>query len=184
MLQRPAAVALLLWAFAALTATVSSFVVVGSTSARAVWRHRNACTSSRAIGSSSGAGALRMGAVREITGAEFEVELADTSSPILLDIFAVWCGPCVMLAPELEKAAEELGGQVRVLKIDSDKEDAITSALRVYGLPTLLYIKDGQIVYRTEGAMPAEAIVEVASVKLLGAPEPDDPSDGLFIETN
>jgi hypothetical protein len=56
--------------------------------------------------------------------------------------------------------------------------------LQVYGLPTLLYLKDGEIVFRTEGAMQAKTILEVVDAKLLGKGEPEDPSNALFIDTN
>jgi thioredoxin 1 len=81
------------------------------------------------------------------------------------------------------KVAEALGDKCRVFKIDADKEEAIASSLHVYGLPTLLYLKDGEIVFRTEGAMQAQTILEVVDAKLLGKGEPADASDGLFIDT-
>jgi thioredoxin 1 len=98
-------------------------------------------------------------------------------------VYVVHTGPCQLLAPEIMKVAEALGDKCRVFKIDADKEEAIASSLHVYGLPTLLYLKDGEIVFRTEGAMQAQTILEVVDAKLLGKGEPADASDGLFIDT-
>lgn len=65
-----------------------------------------------------------------MTTAEFEEEIQDCSTPILVDVFAVWCGPCQMMAPEMEKVAQKLEGRCRVLKVDSDVESDIASTLQ------------------------------------------------------
>ena len=61
----------------------------------------------------------------------------DCETPILVDVFAVWCGPCQLMAPELDKVAEKFGDKLRVLKIDADDEDEVASSLQIRGLPTV-----------------------------------------------
>ena len=78
-----------------------------------------------------------MGLVRQVNTAEFEEAIQDCSTPIILDVFAVWCGPCQLMGPQLELVAEKLGDKVRILKIDADDEPVVASTLRVQGLPTV-----------------------------------------------
>ncbi|CAM9323567.1 unnamed protein product [Choristocarpus tenellus] len=127
---------------------------------------------------------MRMDAVREVTAEELEKEFAEWSTPLILDVHAIWCGPCLMLKPELEEAAKKLEGKVRVVKMDSDEYPDIASALRVYGLPTLMYMKDGEIKFKSEGAVPAADILRTAEQYLLGGEPPADPAAELFIETD
>ena len=83
--------------------------------------------------------------------------------PILLDVYATWCGPCKMVAPQLEAAAQELGPTCRVMKIDSDKYQRLASVLRIGGLPSLVYFDGGNVskeVKRVEGALMKDGIVD------------------------
>jgi len=90
----------------------------------------------------------------------------DTSAPhppILLDVYATWCGPCKFLAPLLIEAAEELGPSVRMIKLDSDKYPRISSVLKVGGLPTLIRFDGGDVskeVQRVEGALTKDQIID------------------------
>lgn len=84
-------------------------------------------------------------------------------SPILLDVYATWCGPCKFVAPQLEAAAQELGPTCRFMKLDSDKYQRLASVLRVGGLPTLVYFDGGNVskeVKRVEGAMTKDGILD------------------------
>ena len=96
--------------------------------------------------------------MRQVNTAEFEEEIQDCSTPIILDVFAVWCGPCQLMAPQLELVAEKLGDKVRVLKIDADDEPVVASTLRVQGLPTVMFISDMSVVMRAEGALMADEL--------------------------
>lgn len=83
--------------------------------------------------------------------------------PLLLDVYATWCGPCQFMAPLLAKAAEELGSDVRVVKLDSDKYPRISSVLKVGGLPTLIRFDGGDVckeIQRVEGALTKDQIIE------------------------
>lgn len=113
-------------------------------------------------------GRMKPGAVTQLTGPELAEELADDSTPLLLDVFATWCGPCQMMAPQLEAAARRLGSKVRVAKMDSDREPAMATQLKVGALPTIfLFDRKGKEVKRQEGAlMEAQLISLVDSARL------------------
>lgn len=106
-----------------------------------------------------------MAALAEDVNAE-ELELALVMEEhLLLDVYAGWCGPCLLLAPELDLVASELSGRCRVVKFDSEQEPGgsdLAAGLEVGGLPTLLFIKEGSIVHRVEGALQADRILTLA----------------------
>lgn len=86
------------------------------------------------------------------------------ATPLLLDVFAEWCGPCKMMAPFLDEAASELGDKVRVAKIDSDQYPEWAGKLQVKGLPTVVVFdgKTGKELERVEGALMKEQLVQLA----------------------
>jgi thioredoxin len=112
--------------------------------------------------------------IKIVNEQELEVEVANRECPMIIDFFATWCGPCVLLAKELEQVAEELGDQIKIIKIDCDENEAISSALQIQGLPTLIFIgMDPQKpALRTEGLLPAQAIIDIVQKELL-APAAD-----------
>ena len=114
----------------------------------------------------------RMGLVRQVTTAEFEEAIQDCSTPILLDVFATWCGPCQFMAPALEEVAQKLEGKVRVLKIDSDAEPDVSNTLQIRGLPTILLINDMSVIMRVEGALEANELLQLVDHYLFGGPPP------------
>lgn len=94
-----------------------------------------------------------------------ETELNSPSvTPLLLDVFAVWCGPCKLMAPQLDEAASELGDTVRVAKIDSDQFPEWSSKLDVSGLPTIIVFdgNSGKELQRVEGALMKDDLVKLA----------------------
>jgi thioredoxin 2 len=100
------------------------------------------------------------GAPLEVTGAQLEAHRRNTrGAALLLDVWAPWCGPCRSMAPQFAAAAKALEPDVRLLKLDSDAETAAAGALGVSGIPALFLIRDGQVIARTTGAMPASQIV-------------------------
>lgn len=84
--------------------------------------------------------------------------LAATDGPVLLDVWAAWCGPCRMMAPEFEAAAKTLQGQARFLKLDADTNQA-ASRLGVRGIPTLILFNRGEEIARRSGLAPQAEIV-------------------------
>jgi thioredoxin 1 len=95
-------------------------------------------------------------------------DLITGEQPVLVDFFATWCGPCKALAPILVDVAKTLEGEVRVIKIDVDKNPAIAQAYQVQGVPTMALFKEGRILWRQSGVIPAQAIVQQVKAQLPG----------------
>ncbi len=89
----------------------------------------------------------------------FEDAIANSDQPILVDFYATWCGPCQMMAKILEQVNIQMNGQIRVLKIDTDRYPQIASQHQIQALPTLVLFKDGQAVDRVEGVLQADQLI-------------------------
>ena len=102
----------------------------------------------------------------EVNGAGFGRHLAQSSLPLLVDVWAPWCGPCRSMAPMFERAAQELEPKVRLLKLNADNAPSVSSRLRISGIPTLLLMHDGREIARTSGAMDTKTIVAWTTAEL------------------
>ena len=96
----------------------------------------------------------------KVTDESFDADVLKSSTPVLVDFWAEWCGPCKQIGPALEQIADELGGKVTVAKINIDDSPMTPSKLGVKGIPTLMLFKDGQMTSMKVGAMPKGKIVE------------------------
>lgn len=86
-------------------------------------------------------------------------EIIKGDIPVLVDFFAEWCGPCKMMPPILNQVKAELKDQVKILKVDVDKNQAAAQAYRVQGVPTLIIFHKGNVVWRQSGVVQANEIV-------------------------
>lgn len=93
------------------------------------------------------------GKVVTLTAANWTDEVENSSAPVLVDFWAVWCGPCRMIAPIVEELAGEYDGAVKVGKLNVDENTAVASKYGIMSIPTLLVFKDGQPVDRVVGFM-------------------------------
>ena len=95
----------------------------------------------------------------EVTDKTFEEVVLNAELPTVVDFWAVWCGPCKMIAPLLEEIAEEYAGQLQVTKLDVDSNNNTAYQFGVMGIPTLLLFKDGEEVERIVGFMPKDKLL-------------------------
>lgn len=96
-----------------------------------------------------------MGAnVKEVTSATFEGEVLKSETPVLVDFWAEWCGPCKMMAPVLDDLSTEMTGKLKVTKINVDDHSDIAAQYGVMSIPTFIVFKNGEPVERLVGAMP------------------------------
>lgn len=84
---------------------------------------------------------------------DFEAEVLKSPTPVVVDFFAEWCGPCKAMAPALDQVAEEMKGKVKVVKVDVDRSPAVTQQFRIQAMPTLMLFKDGKIANQHVGAL-------------------------------
>ena len=94
-----------------------------------------------------------------VTDGNFAAEVERSSLPVLLDMWAAWCGPCRMIAPVIEELAAELAGRVKVAKLNVDDNKQTAARFGVRSIPTLLVFKDGREVDRLVGALPKQEIL-------------------------
>src|SRR3990167_5635332 len=95
-----------------------------------------------------------------ITPTNFEKEIKQSSKPVILDVFAVWCGPCQQMAPIMEQLEQELGSKYKFAKLNVDEAREISIQYGVISVPTFLFIKDGQVKAKETGYMSKETLRE------------------------
>lgn len=124
-----------------------------------------------------------------VTGEELELMLTEWDEPLVIDAYATWCGPCLLMAPEFESAAKDLKGKVRMCKLDTDQEPEMAARLNIMGLPTLLFLdkfepvdeeseEDGGeakavLKDRIEGAIRKDSIIALCEHHFFGGPRPE-----------
>jgi thioredoxin 1 len=97
--------------------------------------------------------------VKQFTDANFEAEVMNSAEPVLVDFWAEWCGPCRMLAPTIEKVADQFVGKVKVGKVNTDDARDTASKLGIMQIPTVIVFKGGKVVKKIIGLKPEAEFV-------------------------
>ncbi|PNI07469.1 thioredoxin [Arthrobacter sp. AFG7.2] len=100
--------------------------------------------------------------------ADFAAVAEESPVPVLVDFWAVWCGPCRMVSPVLDKLARERPGRIKLVKVDVDKAPGLSRRFEVQAIPTLMVIVDGKVAARQAGAASAEVLRSWLDVALAG----------------
>jgi thioredoxin 1 len=108
-----------------------------------------------------------MANVSEVNESEWDAEVLKSETPVLVDFWAPWCGPCRALAPTVEAIAQELNGRMKVVKLNIDEAGALAGKYGVQSIPTLALFKGGQVVHQIIGAgKPKQRMIEELEPKL------------------
>ncbi len=101
-----------------------------------------------------------MAALLAVTGGNFDEEVKGSDLPVLLDFWAEWCAPCHMVAPVVESISEKYAGRLKVGKVNVDTEPELAGRFGIRSIPTLLVLKDGDVVQTLVGYQPEETLVK------------------------
>lgn len=95
-----------------------------------------------------------MGNVIAVNKDSWDSEVLQDKGLVLVDFWAVWCGPCKMIAPIVEELSKEYAGKVKVAKLNTDENPEVSGRYQIMGIPTLMFFKDGKVVDKLVGALP------------------------------
>lgn len=102
----------------------------------------------------------------EITESNFQAEVVQSESPVLIDLWAAWCGPCRLVAPIVDEIASDYRGRIKVGKVDVDAEPGLAARFNALSIPTIVLVKNGEVVASAVGARPKAALVEALELDL------------------
>ena len=97
------------------------------------------------------------GSITEVNDGNFQAEVLEAESPVLVDFWAPWCGPCRMVAPVLEEMAGERP-DIKIVKINTDENPQVSAKFEILSIPTLILFKHGQVAAKVIGAMPKKRL--------------------------
>jgi thioredoxin 1 len=106
--------------------------------------------------------------VLEVNDQNFETEVIKSDLPVVVDLWAEWCGPCRMVSPHIEALADEYEGKVKFVKLNVDSSPNTAARYGVMSIPTLLYFKSGEVQEQTIGALPKKNIAETVDKVISG----------------
>lgn len=96
--------------------------------------------------------------VKEINDSNFSEEVVNSATPVVVDFWASWCGPCKMLAPVMEEVSKELGQKAKFVKVNVDESPVAANQFRIASIPTVMVFKGGKVVQTMVGFRPKQAI--------------------------
>jgi len=96
----------------------------------------------------------------KVTDTSFQTDVLDSKTPVLVDFWAEWCGPCRMIAPSLDELSTEMAAKVKIAKINIDENPQVPTKYGVRGIPTMMIFQDGQVAAMKVGALPKNKIKE------------------------
>ncbi|MFN8174965.1 MAG: thioredoxin [Solirubrobacteraceae bacterium] len=99
-----------------------------------------------------------MADITEVTDANFQSEVVESETPVLVDFWAPWCGPCRMVAPVLEEIAQEKGSELKIVKLNVDENQQTAAAFEVLSIPTLILFRNGSVAKKVIGAYPKKRL--------------------------
>ena len=97
-------------------------------------------------------------AVGKVTDASFDTDVLKATSPVVVDFWAEWCGPCRMIAPALEEISASLGDKVKIVKLNVDENPGVAAKYGIMSIPTLMIFKNGEMASRQVGAAPKQKL--------------------------
>ncbi len=106
------------------------------------------------------------GKIVEITNDTFEAAVLKSETPVVVDFWASWCGPCRMVAPIMEELADDFEGRIKVAKVNVDDQGELAAQFRIMSIPTILIFKNGQIAEKIVGARSKGEFVELIEKQL------------------
>jgi thioredoxin 1 len=99
-----------------------------------------------------------MGAITEVTDVNFQAEVIEAETPVLVDFWAPWCGPCRIVHPVLEQIAEERGESLKIVKLNVDENQQTAMNFEILSIPTLILFKGGEVAHKVIGAYPKQKL--------------------------